>query len=228
MLSTDAIYYSPRACSAAGADIGGPMQLTCYSDYALRVLLYLAVVEEGATISRVAREYGISKNHLVKVVHDLGRKGYVATFRGRSGGLRLARAPEEINLGQVLRDVEVHFNLVECFNRESNRCVITRECALKQVLWKAREAFLSALDGYVLADLLVNKELLADRFQACALRSLRGEEVAETVEETVEETTAAPGDPDAEAADTGDDAAAPVAEDDAEAPTTPRRLLAAR
>jgi len=153
------------------------MQLTCYSDYALRVLLYLAVVEEGVTISRIATEYGISKNHLVKVVHDLGRKGYVDTFRGRSGGLRLAKAPKEINLGKVLRDVEVHFNLVECFDRKSNACVITHECALKQALWKAREAFLSTLDGYTLAAVLDNRDILVERFRECALRAEQARKV---------------------------------------------------
>jgi Rrf2 family nitric oxide-sensitive transcriptional repressor len=136
------------------------MQLTQYTDYALRTLLYLAVTEENATITEIAERYSISRNHLVKVVHNLGKLGYITTIRGRQGGLRLARAPEHINLGDVVRRTEPNFHLVECFSRDSDRCILTPSCQLKGVLAKAMAAFLAVLDGYTLADLIENRREL--------------------------------------------------------------------
>lgn len=136
------------------------MQLTQYTDYALRTLLYLAVTEENVTITEIAERYSISRNHLVKVVHNLGKLGYITTIRGRQGGLRLARAPEQINLGDVVRRTEPNFHLVECFNRTSDRCILTPSCQLKGVLGKAMGAFLAVLDGYTLADLVENRREL--------------------------------------------------------------------
>jgi len=136
------------------------MQLTQYTDYALRTLLYLAVTEKNATITEIAERYSISRNHLVKVVHNLGKLGYITTIRGRQGGLRLARAPEHINLGEVVRRTEPNFHLVECFDRASDRCILTPGCQLKGVLGKAMGAFLNVLDEYTLADLLGNRSEL--------------------------------------------------------------------
>jgi Rrf2 family nitric oxide-sensitive transcriptional repressor len=131
------------------------MKLTRYSDYSLRVLIYLAVrPEERATISAIADAYDISKAHLMKVVHELGRAGLVETVRGRGGGLRLARDPSQISVGDVVRSTEDVHELVECFDPEVNRCRIEPVCALHGALDEALEAFFKTLDGYTLADLV--------------------------------------------------------------------------
>lgn len=136
------------------------MQLTQYTDYALRTLLYLAVTKENATITEIAERYNISRNHLVKVVHNLGKLGYITTIRGRQGGLRLARSPESINLGEVVRRTEPNFHLVECFDLLNDQCILTPGCQLKGVLGKAFKAFMVVLDGYTLADLISNRREL--------------------------------------------------------------------
>ena len=130
------------------------MRLTFYSDYSLRLLMY-AALKPGAliTIQDVASAYGISKNHLTKVAFDLGRAGFVETVRGRGGGIRLAKKPEEIGLGDVLRVTERQSVLVECFNPKTNTCVIAAPCRLKGVLNRALKAYFSVLDEYTLADL---------------------------------------------------------------------------
>jgi len=133
------------------------MQLTRYSDYALRVLIYLAVdPDQLATIEEIAERYGVSKAHLMKVVHQLGLAGYVATVRGRKGGLRLGRAPEEIRVGDVVRATEANLALVECFEATS-RCRIEPACGLRPVLDEALAAFLAVLDRYTLADLVARR-----------------------------------------------------------------------
>lgn len=125
------------------------MKLTRYTDYALRVLMHLAVQPGQLTsISAIARAYGISQNHLVKVVQDLRVAGYVDAVRGRSGGIRLARPPVEINLGEVVRHTEEGFDLVDCAH-----CLIAPACALTAALHRALAAFMGVLDGYTLADL---------------------------------------------------------------------------
>lgn len=134
------------------------MQLTRYTDYALRTLIYAGVADRSVTISEIAERYGISRNHLVKVVHHLGRIGYLETTRGKSGGLRLAKRPREINLGTFIRDVEPNFDLVECFNPETDSCPITPACRLKGILGEAMEAFLSVLGKRTLADLIENED----------------------------------------------------------------------
>lgn len=131
------------------------MRLTRYSDYSLRVLMYLAVRPQNlATIDEISQAYGISRGHLMKVVHQLGRGGFVETVRGRGGGLRLARALEEIRVGDIVRDTEGRLDLVECFDPETNQCRIEPACALRGVLDEALDAFLSTLDAYTLADLV--------------------------------------------------------------------------
>jgi Rrf2 family nitric oxide-sensitive transcriptional repressor len=131
------------------------MHLTRHSDYALRVLLYLAThADRPATIPEIARAYRVSPHLLVKVVRTLVTAGLVATVRGRHGGLRLARPPAAINVGAVLRRTETTWHLVECFDRRSNTCPIEPACALKGTLREAQRAFLDVLDGRTLQDLL--------------------------------------------------------------------------
>lgn len=131
------------------------MQLTQYTDYSLRVLIYLGRHQEKlTTITEIAEFYHISRNHLVKVVHHLGQCGYIETLRGKNGGIRLARAPQDIQLGQLVRDTEPNFNLAECFDKEKNRCVIVRDCKLQGVLHQAKHNFLATLNNYTLADVL--------------------------------------------------------------------------
>ncbi|MBS0325773.1 MAG: Rrf2 family transcriptional regulator [Proteobacteria bacterium] len=138
------------------------MRLTTFSDYSLRVLMYLGVHRGRlATIGEVARAYAVSENHLVKVVHHLARHGYVETLRGKGGGMRLARAPEAINVGEVVRGTEENLVLVECFDSETSNCRIGAACLLKGILARAVDAFFVALDDYTLADLLVTGPRLA-------------------------------------------------------------------
>ncbi len=138
------------------------MQLTLYTDYSLRVLIYLGIRPQyQATITEIAESYNISRNHLVKVVHNLGSLGYITTVRGRGGGMLLAHAPEDINIGEVVRKTEPNFDLVECFDKENNTCPISPCCALIKGLKVARRAFLDVLDGFTLADAVANREELA-------------------------------------------------------------------
>ena len=131
------------------------MRLTLYTDYSLRVLLYLATHQgQRATISDIADAYQISRNHLVKVVHQLSLNGWISTTRGKSGGMSLAFPPERINVGTVVRQTEPHMNLLECFDKQNNQCAISPACQLKQVLYQARKAFCDVLDGCTLADVI--------------------------------------------------------------------------
>lgn len=133
------------------------MRLTVYTDYALRLLMYLAVSDDGekglATIGDIAASYGISRNHLMKVAYQLGAAGYIETVRGRGGGLRLAMAASEIRLGDVVRETEPDMALVPCFNPVDAPCVIRSCCVLRKALQNAGDAFLAALDDYSLGDL---------------------------------------------------------------------------
>jgi Rrf2 family nitric oxide-sensitive transcriptional repressor len=139
-------------------DEGRGVQLTRYSDYSLRVLIYLALAPGRlVTIEEIARSYGVSKAHLMKVVHQLGLRGHVETVRGRGGGLRLARRAEEIRVGDVVRSTEENLNLVECFDPASSRCAIEAACGLRSVMREALAAFLAVLDGYTLADLVAGR-----------------------------------------------------------------------
>lgn len=134
------------------------MQLTRYSDYSLRVLIYLAVRPgELATIDEITAAYDISRAHLMKVVHQLGRGGFLETVRGRGGGLRLARPATEIGLGDVVRYTEEKMDLVECFDPSTSHCRIEPICGLKGVLEEALDAFLGTLDQYTLADLVARR-----------------------------------------------------------------------
>ncbi len=138
------------------------MRLTQLSDYSLRVLMYLgAKPDRLATIQEIAAAYGISDNHLMKVVHRLAQHGFVETVRGRGGGLRLKGQASEIRLGAVVRAVEEDFRLVECFGSDDT-CRITDVCRLKRVLNLALNAFLASLDEWTLADLVQKPKALVD------------------------------------------------------------------
>ncbi|GAA0319432.1 nitric oxide-sensing transcriptional repressor NsrR [Bacillus carboniphilus] len=143
------------------------MKLTQFSDYSLRVLMYLATTpkNELSSIQQIADTYDISKNHLMKVTHALGKWGFVETIRGRNGGLRLAREPKDINIGNVVRHTEEDFHVVECFQDGQFTCVLQDVCRLKGVLNKALQAFFAVLDEYTLEDLTKNRESLQDLLQ---------------------------------------------------------------
>jgi Rrf2 family nitric oxide-sensitive transcriptional repressor len=131
------------------------MRLTTYTDYALRTLMYLAASRERlVTIQDIASLHGISKNHLTKVVHHLGQVGLVATVRGRNGGLKLGAAPQDINIGAVVRMTETDFHMAECFQPENNRCVFASACVLELALGAATNAYLQVLDGVTLDKLV--------------------------------------------------------------------------
>ena len=146
------------------------MRLTLHTDYALRLLMLLAIEPNGLhTIEEVARRYRISRNHLMKVVQTLAQAGLVDSLRGRGGGLRLGRPAAAINLGTVVRATEDGFALVECFDRARNTCIVAPACGLRGPLEEALQAFLATLDRYSLADLVRNpgslrrmRRLLAD------------------------------------------------------------------
>ena len=141
------------------------MRLTTYTDYALRVLMYLGLRGgELSTIQEIAEQYGISKNHLMKLVHVLGQLGYVETVRGKKGGLRLARRPEAITVGEIIRLMEPDMALVECFKSTDIHCRIVKTCILQGVLAEALERFLTTLDAYTLADLVGPAEDLSRSF----------------------------------------------------------------
>ena len=130
------------------------MRLKSYTDYALRVLMHLAAKPDRlASIGEIARTYRISHNHLMKVVHDLRKEGFLDAVRGRSGGVKLARPASEISVGEVVRHTEDTFELVDC-----GSCVIAPACALTAVLHEARQAFMDVLDGYSLADLVQDRQ----------------------------------------------------------------------
>lgn len=134
------------------------MRLTNFSDYALRVLM-LAAARGGRliTIEEAARVYGISRAHLMKVVNQLTRAGFLKAVRGRAGGLTLARPPQDINLADVLRATEPDFTLVECFEAE-NRCLLAPCCRLRGILDEALSSFVTTVSRYTLADLLLRPE----------------------------------------------------------------------
>jgi Rrf2 family nitric oxide-sensitive transcriptional repressor len=132
------------------------MQLTLYTDYSLRVLIFLAASERAATIAEIAERFGISRNHLSKVANNLVHLGYIHSMQGKGGGLVLAQSPEQINVADVIRKVEPNFHLVECFDRENDTCPITPACTLMRILAKANAAFFNVLDVYTLKDLLTN------------------------------------------------------------------------
>jgi len=131
------------------------MQLTKYTDYTLRTLLYLGAHQDRlSTISEISEYHNISRSHLVKVVHQLGKNGFIITIRGKNGGIRLAKEPDKIQLSQVVKLTEPHMNIQECFSKETNTCPLINECKLKHVFYDAREAFMRSLEDKYLNDIL--------------------------------------------------------------------------
>ncbi|WP_320178976.1 Rrf2 family transcriptional regulator [Roseovarius pacificus] len=129
------------------------MRLASFTDYGLRVLMRLAgAPDEAVSTGQIAEEFEISQHHLAKVVQDLGRGGFVRSRRGRSGGLQLARPPQTITLGEVVRHLEQRFAIVECFREDGGSCTLKPRCRLKPRLAAAREAFMSELDRSTMAD----------------------------------------------------------------------------
>ncbi len=138
------------------------MHLTSYTDYSLRLLIFLGSKNEGelSNIKEISDVYRISKNHLSKIVYDLGKLGIIKTVRGRNGGIALAMKPSEINLGMIVRELEEDMDVAVCFNERKNDCLITPVCKLKHVLNEALNSFLHVLDQYTLEDVILRRDVL--------------------------------------------------------------------
>ncbi|MCC6913979.1 MAG: Rrf2 family transcriptional regulator [Rhodospirillaceae bacterium] len=150
------------------------MRLTVHTDYALRVLMYVAMHQDRlSTISEISTVHRISRNHLMKVVHQLGVAGYVETVRGQHGGLRLAKKPQDIVIGDVVRTTEPDLALVSCFESGA-ACALTAACKLKRAISDALKAFLAVLDGYTVADLVHNRGALTRLLGSDAKTSAAG------------------------------------------------------
>jgi len=149
------------------------MRLTVYTDYALRVLMYAAMHPERlSTISEISAAHRISRNHLMKVVHQLGVAGYVETLRGQGGGIRLAKKAQDIVVGDVVRCTEPDLALVTCFE-DAGTCAFSPSCKLKRAVSDALQAFLAVLDGYTIADLVENRSTLMKLLGGGAKASIR-------------------------------------------------------
>lgn len=135
--------------------------MTFHTDYALRMLIYAALRPDGVcTVNDVAVAYGLSRNHLLKVALTLRKLGFIETIRGRSGGIRIAMAPEQINIGALVRSTEEDFSLVECMQGAGGVCAISPACRLRGVFAEALTAYLTVLDKYTLADIVRNRAVL--------------------------------------------------------------------
>jgi len=131
------------------------MRLTAMTDYSMRLLMYLgAHPDRLCTIAEVARVHGISEPHLMKITHRLAQAGWVETTRGKNGGMRLARTPQEIPLGAVVRDMENDLAIVECLGSATTNCILAGQCGLTRIMQGALDQFMAHLDGYTLADIL--------------------------------------------------------------------------
>jgi Rrf2 family transcriptional regulator, nitric oxide-sensitive transcriptional repressor len=137
------------------------MRLTLHTDYSLRVLMFAALKGETlSTIAEIAEHFEISRTHLMKVVNDLGRAGYLDTARGKKGGFRLAKKPNQIKVGAVVRDLEEALSVVGCM-QQTDYCPIEGACILRRALGEATAAFLAVLDRYTLDDLVKPRKSLA-------------------------------------------------------------------
>ncbi len=138
------------------------MQLKKYTDYALRVLIYCASQEKGklSSISDISETFNISEHHLRKIVFNLTKMELLESIRGRNGGIQLAKPPSEMNVGILVRQLENEFTLLECFDKDTNHCIISPACKLKHTLGKAMHAFFKVLEEYTIEDLVVNREEL--------------------------------------------------------------------
>ncbi len=137
------------------------MQLTQFTDYSLRALIYIALRKESCTIKDITEAYGISNNHMIKIIHNLAKLGLIKTIRGKNGGILMAAQPETINLGELIVQLEPHFDLVPCFNKEKANCCIAPVCKLKGILHEAQSAFIKVLGRYTLANVLHNPNELS-------------------------------------------------------------------
>jgi Rrf2 family transcriptional regulator, nitric oxide-sensitive transcriptional repressor len=138
------------------------MQLTQFTDYSLRALIYIAQRNnELCTISEIADSYSISKSHLMKVIPRLSQLGVLKTLRGKKGGLQLSISPKLINLGDLVQKIEPNFFIAECFDKTNENCVIAPVCKLKHILYEALNSFIEVLKQYTLADVIQNHEELS-------------------------------------------------------------------
>lgn len=129
------------------------MQLTIFTDYGFRSLMYLAANPARlCSVREIADHYGISYNHLVKVIHRLSQIGYVVSTKGKGGGIKLAVNPATLKLGDIVRTLEPNMDLVECFDKDTNTCRITGSCRLKHILFDAKQSFIDTLNRHTLAD----------------------------------------------------------------------------
>ena len=155
------------------------MRLTLHTDYALRVLMYVSVKGESlSTIPEIVDHFDISRGHVMKVVHHLGQLGYLETIRGKRGGIRLARKPEQINVGAVVRDMEEELGVLGCLQGSEGYCRIEECCVLRSALRDATNAFLATLDRYTLADLIRPQRALARLLALDDPRAVRGDGAA--------------------------------------------------
>lgn len=142
------------------------MQLTRHADYALRILMFLGAHNNRLTsVAEISEYYSVSRHHLVKVVQGLTEHGFVTTVRGKNGGMQLMRNAENITIGEVVRKMESHFEMVECFNANTSTCVVSHSCGLNHVLQRALDRFLSELDSVSLAD-VINPRLITSLLEA--------------------------------------------------------------
>lgn len=135
------------------------MQLTRHTDFSLRVLIYLSLNKSGEliTINEISEHFEILKNHLTKVVNHLAQKGYIETIRGKNGGIRLARKPETIKLGDVVQSMEMNLDVVDC---SKPLCPLVNNCKLKHILNEAKQSFIKTLNNYTIDDLNVEPEII--------------------------------------------------------------------
>ncbi len=136
------------------------MQLTQFTDYALRALIFIALKNKICTITEISEAYGISRHHLVKIIHKLGKIGVIKTTRGSQGGIELNYPASQINLGELVKKTEPNFYLVECFDPKNKGCCIAPVCKLKQILNQANKDFINTLSQYSLEDIISNKDQL--------------------------------------------------------------------
>lgn len=136
------------------------MQLTIFTDYGLRSLMYLAAhPDRRCSVREIAEHYGISRNHLAKIVHRLAQLGYIDSSKGKRGGIKIAQPADALKLGDVVRVLEQNMDIAECFNKDTNTCRIASACQLKHYLFDAKQAFLASLDKHTLADAVRDKSL---------------------------------------------------------------------
>ncbi len=134
------------------------MQLTSFTDYGLRTLMYLCAHSDRlSSVKEISEHYGISRNHLVKVVHRLAQLSYIETTKGKGGGIKIAANTEKQGLGDLIAALEPHMNIVECFDVKTNTCRITGTCQLKHYLFDATKDFITSMNKYTLADCVQNK-----------------------------------------------------------------------